>query len=162
MNEPWRAIDGSEETHSRVFKPDRQPKAEWLHGPDGVPHAQRKKTAMKAGLEIKLDKWAEEVREGVEKIIETGRVPSMAQADLRACAQLLSAPAAPFQWSTDIYVKQRGIRPLMQTVEVQDEMADIQDITEIDVDSAPVFIMNELYLIRLDHPPFWGFARFFF
>ena len=103
MNEPWRAIDGSEETHSRVFKPDRQPKAEWLHGPDGVPHAQRKKIAMQAGLEIKLDKWAKEVREGVEKIIETGRVPSMtSQADLRACAQLLSAPAAPFQWSTDI------------------------------------------------------------
>ena len=96
---------------------------------------------------MNLDKWAQEVVDGVETIISSGRIQSEeSKRDLRACAALLQADSS----------EKRGVT---QSVQMDDENADVQDIVDDGEDSVPTFILNEVYLIRSDHPPFWEFAR---
>ena len=126
----------------------------------GVPDAQRKTTTKKGPLTVEIDGWVKQVQDGVEKIIQSDRVLSRkSQDDLRYCAQLLSEDAAPFQWDIAMYNKQRPMRMARQII-CEDENADLQDLLEGEIAAAPELHIGHLYLIRLDHPPFWNFGRY--
>jgi hypothetical protein len=126
----------------------------------GVQNAQRKTSQKKGEVEQDMAKWIEAVNVGVRTILKTGRVESIAsQQDLKRCAQLLSEEAAPFQWDIRIYSKVREMRTIQQTIISQDDNVDLQDTSDDDEDVVPMYHVGEVYLIRLDHPPFWTFGR---
>lgn len=129
-----------------------------MFGEFGVPLAQKKESTQKGGITVNLKKWSQKVIDGVEKMIDSGRVQPKSYHDLRHCADLLQEGPQPFLWDTEIYTKKRQ-RGVIQTVQMEDDLADVQDMPDQSDDETPQHILRETYLYRSDIEPFWGFAR---
>ncbi len=139
-----------------------------MYSATGVPPAQKKDSFEKVGVEMSNAKWIAKIDADTEKVIASGRITSEdAQADLRECVRLLSAPPEPFSWDIAMYVNATRANAVQACI---DEDSDIElqlpeeskyDPDDEDESGAvrPQWQINETYLIRLDIPPFWGLAR---
>ena len=76
---------------------------------------------------IPTARWVARVRQGVESIIESGRIESTASVlDLRACLNLLDANIpTPFEWDISLYQNRKHAdeeRKVATIIESEDEM----------------------------------------
>jgi hypothetical protein len=145
-----------------------------MRGPHGVPAHQmldkfmKKNSRMKKQVETKL--WVEGVRKGVETIIGSGRVTSETSiADLRKCIAFLEArESTPFQWDTSLYTapKEQNERKVSSVIESEDASVNLEEHNQLAADEdeqqLPDLTYRMFYLIKLEAPPFWGIARYFF
>src|SRR4051812_30187198 len=107
-----------------------------MFGDTAVPLAQKKQTTKKGDIKVDLSKWSQKVVEGVEAMIESGRVKEKSHSDLRRCADLLQADPQPFLWDTAIYKRKRD-RGAIQTVQMENDDVDVQDMPEQNDDEPP-------------------------
>ena len=157
------------------------PRAENMHlakDLGGIPPHQNKETKQSKGMEPQdLGPWKTLVSTQLEKLIDGGRITSAASiADLRECAaMLLQEEPTPFQWDTTMYTEYaRNLQPRANaTPENEEAKEEQQDAANLEALSAedglneedscgirrPNYILNDIYLVRLECPPFFGFVR---
>ena len=111
--------------------------------------------------------WVEEVADGAEKIIASGRITSEDSIRaLRECVRLLrSEDPVDCQWDTALYEASPQLeRRAFPTITEEDLDADVYDQSEESKhnqetgseNGQPNHMLNAVYLVRLEIPPFWG------
>ena len=145
----------------------------------GIPPHQNKETKKSKGMEAQeLGPWKRLVSTQLEKLIGGGRITSQASiADLRQCAaMLLEEEPTPFQWDTTMYTNYARNMDLRSSATPEIEEAKQEHHEEGSLEEAmlaqeglneedakgilkPTYVLGDIYLIRLERPPFFGFAR---
>lgn len=145
----------------------------------GIPPHQNKETKKSKGMEAQeLGPWKKLVSTQLEKLIGGGRITSLESiADLRRCAaMLLEEEPTPFQWDTSMYTNYARNMELRSSATPENEEAKQEQDEEGSLEEAlqaqeslneedakgimkPTYALGEIYLIRLERPPFFGFAR---
>ena len=149
-----------------------------MHNPNGgVPPHQNKETRKSQGMpEQDIGPWKQLVVTHLERLIAGGRITSPTSiADLRYCAQLLQKKEpTPFEWDTTMYTQPPDVnreRGAPEDEEAKMEAQEDRNLIDLEQEGdglneqdekgtiRPNYKLNEIYLIRLERPPFFGFAR---